>query len=204
VVGAGLGRTGTKSLKLALERLLGAPCYHMAEVFEHREHIPVWEREARSARPNLDSILDGYVAVVDWPGASFWRELASANPDAMVLLSTRRDAEAWWRSADATIFDGLRRGIPGAEFAEMWTALAKRGFDERLEHDPAVAAYERHNAEVRANADPARLVEWQPGDGWAPLCNALGADVPDEPFPHTNTTEEFLDRRAESAAGDER
>jgi hypothetical protein len=202
VVGAGLGRTGTKSLQLALATLLDAPCYHMAEVFAHREHIPLWEREARSDPPNLDAILDGYSAIVDWPGAGFWRELAAANPDAVILLSTRRDAETWWRSADNTIFDGLRRGIPPPEFLAMWKQLARRGFTERLEHDPAVAAYERHNADVRATADPGRLVEWQPGDGWQPLCTALGVDVPDQPFPHANSTEEFLSRREQPPADD--
>jgi sulfotransferase family protein len=202
VVGAGLGRTGTKSLKLALERLLGAPCYHMAEVFEHREHIPVWEHEAQSERPNLDPVLEGYSAIVDWPGAAFWRELADANPRAVILLSTRSDAETWWRSADRTIFDGVRREIPPPEFLAMWRQVARRGFTERLEHRPAIAAYERHNARVRATADPRRLVEWQPGDGWQPLCEALGVAVPAEPFPHANSTEEFLSRRTEPEARD--
>ena len=199
VVGAGLGRTGTKSLQLALQQLLGGPCYHMAEVFAHPEHIPIWERQAQSAEPNLDEILDGYVAMVDWPGVGFWRELAAANPDAVILLSTRSDAETWWRSADKTIFDGVRRGVPPPEFLEMWRQLTRRGFTDRLDHDSAVEAYERHNADVRATADPGRLVEWQPGDGWQPLCAALGVDVPGEPFPHVNTTEEFLSRRSEPA-----
>ena len=197
VVGAGLGRTGTKSLQLALEMLLGAPCYHMAEVFTHRNHVPIWEREAAATEPNLDEVLDGYVATVDWPAAAFWRELAAANPTAVILLSTRRDAETWWKSADKTIFDGLRRGIPGPEFLAMWQRIARRGFTDQLDHDPSIAAYERHNADVRATADPARLVEWQPGNGWQPLCDALGLPLPAEPFPHMNSTEEFLARRAE-------
>jgi hypothetical protein len=200
VVGAGLGRTGTKSLQLALEMLLGAPCYHMAEVFKHRNHIPIWEREAAALEPNLDGVLDGYVAAVDWPAAAFWRELAAANPSAVILLSTRRDAETWWESADKTIFDGLRRGIPGPEMLAMWQQVSARGFTAQLDHDAAIAAYERHNADVRATADPARLVEWQPGDGWQPLCDALGLSVPAEPFPHTNSTEEFLARRSEPSS----
>jgi hypothetical protein len=202
VVGAGLGRTGTKSLQLALQRLLDAPCYHMAEVFEHRDHIPLWEQAGLSAEPNLDPILDGYRATVDWPGAGFWRELAAANPGAVILLSVRRDAETWWRSAENTIFDGLRRGIPPPEFLAMWRAVTQRSSFEGLDHDTAVAFYERHNADVRATADPARLLEWQPGDGWQPICDALGVDTPDEPFPHANTTEEFLERRTAPPAGD--
>jgi hypothetical protein len=165
----------------------------------HPEHIPIWEREATSAEPNLDEILDGYVAMVDWPGVAFWRELAAANPDAVILLSTRSDSETWWRSADKTIFDGLRIGIPPPEFIAMWQQLVRRGFTDRLDRDAAIEAYERHNADVRATAGPTRLVEWQPGDGWQPLCAALGVEVPSEPFPHLNTTEEFLRRRGEPA-----
>jgi hypothetical protein len=199
VIGAGLGRTGTKSLQLALQRLLNAPCYHMTEVFEHRDHIAIWRQQAAADTPNLDAVLDGYAATVDWPGVAFWRELANANPEAPILLSTRTDAETWWTSANSTIFDGVRRGIPGPEFLAMWTRLARRGFVDHLDREPAIAAYERHNAEVRATVDAGRLIEWQPGDGWKPLCDALGVDVPDEQFPHANSTAEFLSRRSEPA-----
>jgi hypothetical protein len=167
----------------------------MSDVFEHCEHIPLWEQAALAERPNLDAILDGYRATVDWPAAGFWRELAAANPDALILLSVRRDAETWWRSADSTIFDGLRREIPPPAFMAMWRALTQRSSLAGLDHETAVAFYDRHNADVRATADPARLMEWQPGDGWEPICDALGVAVPDEPFPHANTTEEFLERR---------
>ena len=80
VVGAGLGRTGTNSLKLALERLLGAPCYHMYEVFLHWDCVATW-RDAISGKPiNWDELFDGYAACVDWPAAAFWREISDANP----------------------------------------------------------------------------------------------------------------------------
>src|SRR3954470_22227270 len=103
VVGAGVGRTGTASLKAALERLLGGPCYHMAEVFEHTVHIPLWHAALLGEQVDWDKIMDGYVAVVDWPAAGCWRDLAAAHPDALVLLSTRADAQTWWKSASATI-----------------------------------------------------------------------------------------------------
>ena len=54
-----------------------------------------------------------------------------------------------------------------------------------------IAAYERHNDEVRAGVPPERLLEWCPGDGWEPICERLGLPVPDEPFPKTNSTEDF-------------
>ena len=105
VVGAGLGRTGTHSLKIALEQLLGGPCYHMVEVIGHPEYAAYW-RDAIAGRPvDWDKVMDGYVSAVDWPAAAFWRPLADANPDAVILLSTRSSADAWWKSANDTIFN---------------------------------------------------------------------------------------------------
>src|SRR5579862_5982463 len=103
VVGAGLGRTGTHSLKIALERLLGAPCYHMVEVFAHPEHVPAWRGAALGQMPDWHALFDGYAATVDWPSAAFWPELSEAFPETLVVLSVR-DAEAWWQSASQTIF----------------------------------------------------------------------------------------------------
>src|SRR5262245_52291601 len=103
LIGAGLGRTGTLSLKIALEKLLGGPCYHMMEVLAHPDHVALWTGAARGRMPDWHALFGGYRAVVDWPAASFYRELMQAFPDAVVLLSLR-DAESWWRSAHATIF----------------------------------------------------------------------------------------------------
>jgi hypothetical protein len=194
VVGAGIGRTGTHSLKLALEQLLGAPCYHMLEVFQHPEHVELWARAARGELDDWDEIFGGYAAAVDWPASAFWRELSDAQPEAVVLLSTRESADAWWRSADQTIWEAMRRD-PGDEMRPWFTMVSdvlSTRFDERWDdRDAAMAAYERHNAEVRATVPGDRLVDWRPGDGWAPICDALGVAVPDTPFPHVNTTEEF-------------
>src|SRR5688572_13224161 len=98
VVGAGLGRTATKSLKIALEHVLAAPCYHMDEVFAHPGHIPAWHAAAQGRMPDWHTLLAGYHAVVDWPAAAFWPELSKAFPDALVLLSVR-DPQSWWQSA---------------------------------------------------------------------------------------------------------
>jgi hypothetical protein len=196
VVGAGLGRTGTHSLKLALEQLLGEPCYHMAEVFEHLDHIPTWHAAYRGERVAWDTVLGGYAAIVDWPGAGVWDQLAAAYPDAVIVLSTRRDAQTWLTSARATIMDNSPENamdddprMPGfaAMARDMFTA-----FDPNWRDDAAaMAAYDRHNETVRRDAPPQRLLQWQPGDGWEPLCAALGVPVPDEEFPHSNTTEQF-------------
>jgi hypothetical protein len=199
VVGAGLGRTGTHSLKLALERLLGEPCYHMIEVFDRPDDPPVWLAAARGEMPDWDSFLAGYGAAVDWPSCSFWRELSAAYPDALVLLSVRDSADAWWKSANETIFEGLRsRERPGGQGAMPGfpeDIFAARFTSHWMDEDAAKAAYERHNADVRASAPPERFLEWSAREGWAPICKALDLPVPEEPFPHVNTTDEFLARR---------
>ncbi|HVY49217.1 MAG TPA: sulfotransferase [Minicystis sp.] len=193
VVGAGLGRTGTHSLKIALERLLGGKCHHMVEVLENPHQVAPFRAAAEGAMPDWRSVLAGYVATVDWPTCAFWRELAAEHPDAIVLLSTRRDAAAWWKSANETIFVGMRQGPPyPMPMLDMAATLVKARFCADVsDREAAIAAYERHNAAVRAEVPKHRLLAWQPGDGWEPLCKALGVPVPDEPFPHVNTTEEF-------------
>lgn len=193
VVGAGLGRTGTMSLKLALERLLGAPCYHMHEVFPRPAHIAQWTAAARGEPVDFHALLDGFAATVDWPSASFWPELCVAFPDAIVLLSTR-DAGAWWKSASDTIFRNWNTG-QSSVVRPMAEAIFHTRFTAALDdREATIAAYERHNARVRSTVPRQRLVEWSPGDGWAPLCAALKLPIPDAPFPHANTTEEFQAR----------
>ena len=193
IVGAGLGRTGTSSLKRALETLLGAPCHHMNEVLADPAQIPVWHGAAAGAPVRWPEILRRYAATVDFPAAAFWPELADAFPDAPVLLSTRASASDWWRSADRTIFEGMRRhrANPDAAHAMALAILEARLTPRWHEAEAAMAAYRAHNRAVRQAIGPDRLIEWQPGDGWGPLCNALNLDVPDAPFPHENTTAEF-------------
>lgn len=199
IIGAGLGRTGTASLQLALQQLLDGRCYHMIEVFGHPEHVPMWHAAVKGDLPDWDALFEGYNAAVDWPVGAFWRPLMEHYPDAPVLLSTRESADAWWRSADRTILEAFRRPVtPGTEpWVAMATDLLALHWSPVDDKEAAMAAYERHNAEVRATVPADKLLEWQPGDGWEPICAALGVPVPDEPFPHVNTTEEFLGRRGQ-------
>ncbi len=198
VVGAGLGRTGTASLQLALQQLLDGRCYHMGETFGRPDDIPVWQAAGNGSSPDWQTFLAEYVATVDWPACAFWRELAAANPDAIVLLSTRSSADAWWKSADDTIFQIPRRELPadappvfGAQIAMVGDLFAKTFTPDWQDEDSAKRAYDAHNAAVRAEVDPARLVDWLPGDGWEPICAALGVAVPSDPFPHVNSTADF-------------
>jgi len=183
-------------LKTALEHLLDGPCYHMLEVFAHPEHVAVWHAAARGEDVDWPSLFEGYKAAVDWPASAFWRPLSEQWPEAPVVLSTR-DSEGWWRSADNTIFTAFRAAADSTddgmdEWTAMVTDLFANTFTENfLDHDAAIAAFEAHNDAVRQAVPADRFVEWHPGDGWQPLCDALGLPVPDMDFPHVNTTQEF-------------
>jgi Sulfotransferase domain len=197
VVGTGLPRTATRSLKDALELLLGGRCYHMAEVFEHLEDVPVWRAATRGDEPDWRSFPPDSVAAVDWPASAFWRELADANPEAVIVLSTRESAATWWESADETIFPVLRNPPEPdlGEWHQMVHELAAREIGADWDDaQRAQAFYERHNERVRREAQASRLVEWRAEDGWGPLCGALALPVPDKPFPRVNTREEWRAR----------
>ena len=167
----------------------------MAETFSHTEHTAIWHPAIRGeTTPDWDKLFEDYVAAVDWPAVTFWRELADYYPDAAVLLSTR-PTDDWWRSVSATIFPLNRREIPDDPFWGGHMRMVRDMFERFTpnwdDEASAKAAYEAHNAEVRATIPSERLTEWHPGDGWGPLCEMLGTAIPDTPFPHFNTTEDF-------------
>jgi hypothetical protein len=197
VVGAGLGRTGTASLKKALEQLLGGRCHHMFEVLENPDSVAVWHSVVRGESDDWEALMGGYTASVDWPSCAYWPELSAANPDAVVLLSSRASPEKWWASMEKTIIQALTTDLPPeaepmAEHRAMVLEMLDRRFTpDWREPQAAMAAYERHNRRVRSEVPPERLLDWQPGDGWVPICAALGVAVPSEPFPHENDSAAF-------------
>jgi hypothetical protein len=202
IIGAGFGRTGTLSLKLALETLGCGPCYHMLEVHKDPSHAGKWSDAADRRPTDWSALFDGWRAVVDWPASFFWRELADHFPDARLLLSVR-DADRWYDSMMATIYQTMRRGMPeGApEVFVRQGEMAKKividlTFAGRLEDRAhAIETYERHNQAVRdAFAGGDRLLEFEPSQGWAPLCEFLGQAVPDEDFPRVNDSASFQER----------
>lgn len=195
VVGAGLPRTGTHSLRVALEQLLGGHAYHMSVIPGHPFDLGEdWDQALAGETPEWDQVFDGYVAAVDWPASMFWRELSQANPEALVLLSVRDSAETWWRSAEATILPVARMALaPGwSEGRGLLDLLERFAGTERWD-DPATlqAAYERHNAGVRRAVPPDRLLEWRAAEGWPPICRALNLPIPDLPFPWLNRREDW-------------
>jgi hypothetical protein len=195
VIGAGFGRTGTLSLKVALEKLGFGPCYHMIEVFPRPEHIAMWHRLAFGHPMDWDEIFHGFSATVDWPAARWWREIEAYYPNAKVLLSVR-DPEAWYKSMSDTIYQPMKSPPPdnAPEMPRLQSEMIRKSvlaetFDNRFDDKAhAIAVFERHNQEVRDTIDPARLLVFDVREGWAPLCRFLEVTVPEEPFPRLNDT----------------
>jgi hypothetical protein len=207
VIGAGFGRNGTLSLKQALETLGFDKCYHMAEVFHHPEHVPVWHAAAQGSSVDWDAVFDGYQASVDWPSCSFWREQMVRYPDAKVVLS-ERDPERWYDSVMNTIYPMstllLDSDDPGKKsWGLMIHDLVWQGtFGGRVEDkDHAIGVYKTHNREVKETVPADKLLVHEPSSGWGPLCEFLECPVPQEGYPRSNSTEEVKTRAAARAAG---
>jgi len=198
VIGAGFGRTGTLSLKIALERIGFGPCYHMMEVFPRPDHVAKWHRLAFERSMDWDEIFRGFHATVDWPAARWWREIAAHFPDAKVLLSVR-DPAAWYKSVTDTIYQPMKSPAPdGApELVRLQSEMARKAilsetFDNRFEDNAhTIEVFQKHNQAVRDAIDPARLLVFDVREGWGPLCRFLEAPIPDEPFPRLNDTATF-------------
>jgi Sulfotransferase domain len=198
VIGAGFGRTGTLTLKTALERLGFGPCHHMIEVIGHPEQIPFWNRAAEGAAVEWDEVYCGYRATVDWPGCHFYDDLARYYPRAKVILSIR-DTDRWYDSMRETILPTMElMSLNGADatvaespmrFGGM--IISQKTFNSDFSKANVVAAFERHNAEVRRRIPPDRLLVFEVAQGWEPLCDLLRVPVPAEPFPRVNDRQEF-------------
>jgi hypothetical protein len=196
VIGFGVGRTGTFSLKLALEQLGFDPCHHMEEVGISSAAVGHW-KVAAGGTVDWNEAYAGYRAAVDWPTAAFCEELTLAFPDAKFLL-TVRDAERWYRSYSSTIARLVQtpENAPPEllPFLDMVSAvMRKTGFRLPASKEAILEAYERHVAFVRATIAPERLLVFDVAEGWDPLCTFLGVPVPTTPFPRTNTTQDFWD-----------
>ncbi|HKS98972.1 MAG TPA: sulfotransferase [Rugosimonospora sp.] len=217
VIGVGFGRTGTSSLKSALDMLGFGPCYHMSEVITDRRRVRQWLALANGAPPDWDGLFAGYQSTVDWPAAAYWRALVAAYPKARVVL-TVRDPARWYDSVRNTIFRQAvdpPRGAGAAAlrlaavlspdlraFQQMEHRTMLRGvFDGRIaEREHAIAVYTRHIDEVQATVPADRLLTYRVADGWPALCDFLEVPVPAYAFPHDNTTESFNQRHSRRLA----
>lgn len=188
IIGAGFGRTGTLSLKTALERL-GYPCYHMVECFpKGPSHWKLWEG-ALAGNPDWDALFEGFTATVDFPACTSYKALADYYPDAKVIL-TVRDPEKWFKSLQDTIFaPHWMEYLPTSEAGPYMKATINDYFDDRMhDRDHLIRRFEEHVAEVKAAIAPERLLVFEVAEGWQPLCDFLGVQVPEGEFPHVNDT----------------
>ena len=195
VIGVGVGRTGTYSLRLALNQLGLGPCHHMEDVLQNRpRQVPLWSA-AVSGAPDWAAIYSGYQSAVDWPTAGFYRELAAAFPTARFVL-THRSPESWADSFGSTIYTllGQRDQVPPEMRAWLDMAsgvVAKTGFPAGLDREALMSAFVAHNESVRQAIPAGQLLEFEVREGWGPLCEFLEVPVPAEPFPRSNNREEF-------------
>ena len=202
IIGAGLGRTGTLSLKLAIEQLGFMGCYHMVEVLMNPSHAAYWNAAA-DGRADWARIFAGYAATVDYPGCRYWRELAGAYPEAKVIL-TVRDPQRWFESTQATIFsDHNRQRLQFPELDDFFAKNVFADFGDRIhDRDYMVEMFQQHNEDVKRSISPERLLVFEVKEGWAPLCEFLDVPMPSEPFPHANSREEMAAMiKAAQAAG---
>ncbi len=190
IIGAGFGRTGTESMRMALNLLGLGPCHHMHEVTSNPEQLKLWRAKAAGEDIPWSVLFDGYRSTVDWPSAYYWRELIDVYPDAKVLLTTRT-AESWYKSINKTIFQVLRKNDDKGMIGDV---LIRRGtFDERIEEeDHVLDVFRRHEAEVKATVPADRLLVYPVGSGWEPLCEFLGVPIPDQDYPRSNSADDFL------------
>ncbi|WP_433178197.1 sulfotransferase family protein [Actinoallomurus sp. CA-150999] len=201
VIGAGFGRTGTLSLKLALERLGFGPCHHMIELIDNPEQLDRWSRAVEDGDADWDEVYRGYRATVDWPGVAFWRRLVAYYPAARVIL-TVRSPKSWYESAYESIYQATSQwpadplGVRRRRFVQrvVWDGDFGGRFEDAAY---AKAVFIEHNDAVRREVPGERLLEFRVRQGWEPLCGFLGVPVPDEPFPRTNDRQEFAERVAQ-------
>jgi hypothetical protein len=192
VIGAGVGRTATFSMKFALEHLGLGPCYHMSEVFAGaRRNIPLW-LDVVSGNPDWDEVFEAYESTTDYPACTYWRELAEYYPDAKVVLNIR-DADTWFDSVSQTIFsDDMQGSLVGSPAETMMKGTVFEAFGDKVNDRTFMTDwFERRNQDVIDSLDPERLLVFSPKEGWAPLCSFLGVPVPIEPFPRVNSRDEL-------------
>jgi hypothetical protein len=208
IIGVGFGRTGTMSLKAALEQLGAGPCFHMIDLImgENRQRdLAYWTKIAAGEQVDWHEVFDGWEATVDWPACSRWEELIEAFPDAPVLLNVR-DFDGFYKSCQNTILAVKQAAMAGElepdanreqPAPELWgviEALIWQGdFQGRFEDKEWVRSmFEQRIETIKARVPADRLIVWELGvDGWEPLAEALGVPVPDEPFPRLHDTNEF-------------
>jgi len=205
ILGAGFGRTGTNSLKEALEILGFGPCYHMHEVAKNPCHVSIWNRAIDEKEVDWQDLFKGYQSAVDWPTISFLPKLLHQYPHAKVVL-TLRDPEQWFESASNTIFEAMALGeknpdITGRNRTKMSRRLIlEKTFSGRYaEKEYCIKIYNQHIQDVISLVPSDKLLHYRISDGWKPLCDFLNVSVPSDHFPKTNDRKSFLSTKPQWA-----
>jgi hypothetical protein len=195
IIGAGFGRTGTYSLKAALERLGFGPCHHMSEVINDPEQVTLWA-EVAGGRPDFERIFAGFRSAVDFPVSAYWQDVFAVMPNAKVILSDR-DPEDWYGSFSQTILPLILDKAAWPDTRRAWfemidKVIIGKAMGGRADREGILAAYRANAEAARALEAEGRALVFRSRDGWAPLCDFLGVAVPDEPYPKTNPRAEFF------------
>lgn len=199
LINAGLGRTGTTSLKVALDQLGFGPCYHMLDLISSDERLKQWEKiVCDGQQPDWEAVFDGYTSAVDGPNAIYYEQIMKAFPEAKIIL-TLRDAERWYQSTYDTVYQfavkyrenpaetgSLQSRLYRVTNTMFWDGLFGGRFTDK---EYAIEVYHNHNQEAIQSVDPGNLLVYDVKQGWEPLCAFLGVDVPPEDFPHANSSE---------------
>ncbi|HAA12907.1 MAG TPA: sulfotransferase family protein [Cytophagales bacterium] len=209
VIGAGLGRTGTMSLKFALEELGMGPCFHMTELLERPERLKYLKQYRKTGNTDWSAFFESFSSAVDYPVCLYYKHLMELYPEAKVIL-TVRDSDSWYESVKATIWNTSPKG-PGDIFRLIINSMRHKALrrvapvfknsDDMIwkeqfhgkfaDKEYAKGVYEAHNEEVKATVPADRLLVFEAKQGWEPLCNFLGKEVPAKDFPRSNDTAEF-------------
>ncbi|KAL4734453.1 hypothetical protein BDV11DRAFT_209386 [Aspergillus similis] len=206
VIGAGLPRTGTSSFSTALAILLDGPVYHIntqitagppAEIKAWIRILRAWvDGDRRTVLSLLRSRLTGYAAVTDTPGCQLIPELLELYPHAKVRSMTQAHGMTvlWFLRILLLPHPGMRHFVDFTWLVRrLWSGRYANG--RRLtsvkkvrETLPTRETYARHLAWLKEVVPPDQLLMFDVREGWGPLCEALGKELPPEhvPFPHEN------------------
>ena len=204
-----MGRTGTHSLKEALEQLGFGKCYHMIELLQNPNGLSCFQDAENGKEPDWNSLFTGYLSAIDYPVARYYKQLMKVYPDAKVI-HTVRDPESWYQSCTETIFwaskpdagrilkmmvrmpfsKTLRKRLPVLKYNGM---LVDKEFGKDLKNKAEVIRrYNERNEEVLSTVPKEKLLVFKAQDGWEPLCKFLNVPVPATQYPKSNTKSEFI------------
>jgi hypothetical protein len=209
VIGTGQARTGTTTLKLALEHLGFGKCYHMYELMNHPDHLIYFEKAERGEIVNWDQLFTDYYSACDYPIVGFYKQILEKYDDAKVIHTTR-DAESWFKSMTDTVFWAIKPS-PGRMFNMMIrlpfsSTLRKRlnilKFNERMvskffgedfkNKEEVIRNFNEYDKQVFNTIPKEKILVYDVKNGWEPLCKFLKVPVPSIPFPKSNTKDEFV------------